>query len=153
MCEWLALLRWSGQSPGAHNCSLLNHTDSFCGGMFKPNTKFDACLWLCLFSHFECNNHTVHMITQQHLPPSLSDTVKSSLFTHAHSSPLSMADRFQGCCANQSHYINNGCTFSRQTNSYCLHFQFINMNLLFILGGLVFLSQLDAFEIHPVGCL
>ena len=33
----------------------------------------------------------VHMLTQQCLPPPLTSTVKSSLFTHAHSSPLSLA--------------------------------------------------------------
>ena len=36
--------------------------------------------------------HTVHMLTQQHLLPSLTSTVKS-LFTRAHSSPLSLAAR------------------------------------------------------------
>ena len=37
--------------------------------------------------HCECSGHTVHMLTQQRLPPPLTNTVKSSLFTHVHSSP------------------------------------------------------------------
>ena len=31
------LLWWSCQSPVAHSCSILNHLNSFCGGMFKLN--------------------------------------------------------------------------------------------------------------------
>ena len=57
--------------------------------MFKLNTKFDADSLLYLLSHFECNSHTVHRLTQWHLPPPLTSIVKSSLFTHVHSSPLS----------------------------------------------------------------
>ena len=50
--------------------------------MFKLYTKFGADSLLYLLSHFEWNGHTVHMLTQQHLPPPLTSTVKSSLFTH-----------------------------------------------------------------------
>ena len=57
--------------------------------MFKLNAKFDADSLLYLLGHFECDGHTVHMLTQQHLAPPLTSTVKSSLFTHAHSRPLS----------------------------------------------------------------
>ena len=66
-------------------------------------------------SHFECNSHTVHIFTQWHLLPPLTSTVKSSLFTHEHSSPLSLTARLYQCCTNHSCYINNGWTFSRQT--------------------------------------
>ena len=83
--------------------------------MFKLNTKFDAYSLLYLLSHSECDGHTAHMLTQQHLLPPLTSTVKLSLFTHACSSPLSLAARFHGCCANCSHCINNGWTFSGQT--------------------------------------
>ena len=82
---------WSCQSPVAHSCGLLNHLNSFHRGMFKFNTKFDADFLLYFLSYFECNSHTVHMLTQWHLLPLLTSTVKSSLFTHAHSSPLSLA--------------------------------------------------------------
>ena len=58
-----------------------------------------------------CNGHTVHMLTQQCLQPPLTSTVKSSLFTHAHASPLSLAARLHRCHANCSHYINIGWTF------------------------------------------
>ena len=46
----------------------------------------------------------------------LTSTGKSSLFIHAHSSPLSLAASLHPCQANHSHYINNGWTFSRQTS-------------------------------------
>ena len=73
--------------------SLLNHLNSFRGGTFKLNAKFDADSLLHLLSHFECDGHTVHMLTQRCLLPPLTSTVKSSLFTHAHSTPLSLAAR------------------------------------------------------------
>ena len=88
------LLWWSGRSLAAHSCSLLNHPNSFHRGMFKLKTKCDADLLLYLLSHFECDGHTVHMLTfQGHLPPPLASTAKSSLFSHVHSSSLSLAAR------------------------------------------------------------
>ena len=82
---WAGTLSWwSCQSPVAQSCSLLNHLSSFPGGLFKLNTRFDADSLLYLLSHFECDNHTVHMFTQQHLVPPLTRTVKLSLFTHVH---------------------------------------------------------------------
>ena len=59
--------------------------------MFKVNAKFDADSLLYSLSHFECMGHRVHMLTQGHLPPPLTSTVKSSLFMQVHSSPLSLA--------------------------------------------------------------
>ena len=85
--------------------SLLNHPNSFYRGMFKLNAKFIA-----LLSHFEQDSHTVHMLTQWCLPPPLTSTAKSSLFTHVHSSPLSLAARLHQSRTNCSHYINNGWT-------------------------------------------
>ena len=49
--------------------SPLNHPNSFCGGMFKLNAKFDTDSLLYSLSHFECDGHTVHMLTQRHLRP------------------------------------------------------------------------------------
>ena len=63
------LLWWSCQSPVAHSCGLLNHPNSFCGGMFKLTAKFHAEPLLYLLSHFACDGHTVHMLTQQRLHP------------------------------------------------------------------------------------
>ena len=68
--------------------------------MFKLNAKFDADLLLYLLSHFECDGHTVHRLTQWYLLPPLTSTVKSSLFMHVYSSPLSLAARLPSCCAN-----------------------------------------------------
>ena len=45
------------------------------GGMFKLNAEFDEDSLLCLLSHFECDGHTVHMLTQGCLPPQLTSTV------------------------------------------------------------------------------
>ena len=60
---------WRCQSPVAHSCSLLNHLNSFCGGLFKLKAKFDADSLLYLLSHFECDGHTVHMPIQQYTAP------------------------------------------------------------------------------------
>ena len=75
----------------AQSCGLLNHLNNVCRGMFKLNMKFEADSLLYLLSHFEFDCHTVHMLTQWRLSPPLTSTVKSSLFTHAHPSPLSLA--------------------------------------------------------------
>ena len=109
---------WSCQSPVAHSSVLLNHLNSFHGGMFKINPKFDADSLLYLLSHFECDGHTVHMLTQKHLPPPLTTTVKSSLLTRALSSPLSLAARLHQCHTNHSRCINDGWTFSGTTSIY-----------------------------------
>ena len=96
--------------------SLLSHPSSFCGGMFKLNAKFDAYSLLYSLSHFECDDHTVHTLTQWHLLSSLTSTVKSS-FTHVHSSPLFLAARLHQCNTNlYASYINNGWTFTEQTS-------------------------------------
>ena len=110
-----ALPWWSCQSPVAHSCSLLNHPNRFCRGMLKLHTKFDADLSIYLLSHFECDALTVHMFTQKCLPSPLTSTVKSSLFTDVHYSPLSLAARSHQCCTSCCHFINNGSTFSMQT--------------------------------------
>ena len=91
------------------------HPNSFHRGIFKLNAKSDADSLLYSLSHFECNGHTVHILTQWCLPSPRTSTVKSSLFMHAHSSPLSLAARLHWCCTNCSHCTNNGGSFSRQT--------------------------------------
>ena len=83
--------------------------------MFKLNEKANAGSLLYSLSHFECDGHTVHMLTQGCLPPPLTSSVKSSLFTHTHPSPLSLAARPHQCHVNCSHYINNGWSFSEQS--------------------------------------
>ena len=58
--------------------------------MLKLNKKSDADSLLYLLSRFECNGHTVHMLTQRHLPSPVTSTVKLLLFMHipAHSPGL-----------------------------------------------------------------
>ena len=107
-------------APVAHSCGLLNHQISLCGGVFKLNTKLDADSLLYSLCHFECDGHTVHMLTRWHLLVPLTSTVRSSLFTHEHS--LSLTARLHQCHANYSPYINNGWTFSGQTSYIILLF-------------------------------
>ena len=109
-CMSSVLWWWSCQLPVAQSCSLLNHLKSFLRGMFKLNAKFAAYSLLYLLSHFECYGNTVPVSIQRHLPSPLTSTVKSSLFTHVYSSPLSLAARLHPCHTNCSHYINNGRT-------------------------------------------
>ena len=96
---------------------LLNRLSSFCGGMLKLNANFDADSLFYLLSHFEHDSHTVHTITQQRLPPPLTSTVKL-LFTHVHSSPLSLAPKLHQCHTIHCWYINNGCAFFGQISLY-----------------------------------
>ena len=64
----------SCQSAVAHSCGLLNHLNSFHGGIFKLNTKLDTDSLLYSLGHFECDSHTVHTLTQR--CPSLPLTVQ-----------------------------------------------------------------------------
>ena len=64
---------WSCQSPVAHSYGLLNHPNNFYRWMFKFNEQF---YWvIALLSHFECDSHTGHRLTQQRLLPPLTSTV------------------------------------------------------------------------------
>ena len=111
---WAGMLSWwSCQSSVAHSCGFLNHLNSSPKGMFKLNATCDADSLLYVFSHFECDGHTVYMVTQGHLPPPMTSTVKLSLYILAHSSPLSLAAWLHWYCANHSNYIKNNWTFSR----------------------------------------
>ena len=62
----------------------------------------------CVLTHFECDSHRAHMFTQWGLLPPLTSSVKSSLFVHAHSSPLSLASRLHQCPANHFRYTTKG---------------------------------------------
>ena len=63
------LLWWNCQSLVVHSCGFLNHLNSFHGGMLKLTSKFDIDPLLHSLSHFECNGHTVHMLTQVSTAP------------------------------------------------------------------------------------
>ena len=77
-----------------------------------------------------CSTHSVIlnvMATQYTCPLNgvyhpLTSTVKSPLFRHVHSSPLSLASRLHWCWANCSLYINNGWAFSGQALVYSVIF-------------------------------
>ena len=125
----------AAKSPVAHSCGLLNHPNSFHRGIFKLNTKSDADSLLYSLSHFQWDNYTVHMLTQSYLLPPLTSTVKSSLFMHEHSSPLSLAARLPQHRVNYSRYINNGWTFSLTDLVYLslfpYHFSTINSHTIY----------------------
>ena len=97
--------------------------------MFKLNTNFDEDSLLYSLTHFECDGHTVHTLTQWLPLPSLTSTVKSSLFTHAHSSLFSLAVKLHWCCIKCSYYINNGWTFSGQTSYISYIFMAFNKTI------------------------
>ena len=83
------------------------------------------CRFFVLLAHFECDSHTVHTLTRYHLLLPLTSTVKSSLFTHAHSSLLSLADRLHWCNTNHSPYINNGWIFLYRHHHMCKSFSWL----------------------------
>ena len=74
MCEWVCCCDEAANHQLPIAAGLPNHLDSFCGGLFKLNAKFDADSLLRFLGHFECYGHTVHMLTQQRLPPPLTST-------------------------------------------------------------------------------
>ena len=106
-----ALLWWSCQSPVAHSCGLLNHPNSFHGGMFKLKSKFDADSFLysvilnamatqytCSLSGIYCphwlvqwSHHCSHMHIPVHSPwlPGYIDVTQNILII------LTMAGLFQ----------------------------------------------------------
>ena len=106
-----ALSWWSRQTPVARSSGLLNHLNSFHRGMVKLNAKFDANSLL----YSLILNVMTTQYTQQHLLPPLTSIAKSSLFMHAHSSPLFLAARLHWCHTNHTRSIKNGWTFSTQT--------------------------------------
>ena len=116
MHEWTCCCdEAANQSAVAYSCNLLNHPNSFHGGMFKLNAKFDAeSLFYLVILNVTATQDTCSL--DGRLLPPLISMVKSSLFTHVHSIPLSLAARLHQCRANRSRYINNGWTFSGQTS-------------------------------------
>ena len=113
---WIDTLSWwSCQSPVTHSCGLLSHPNGFQRGMFKLNAKFDVDSLLYLLSHFECDSHTVHMLTQWHVPAhrpvQWSHHCSHMSISVPSPSPLTaMLHRCHTTC----YYINNGWTFSGQ---------------------------------------
>ena len=117
--------------------------------MVKLNAKFDADLLFYSISYFDCDGSTVHMLTQQHLLPPVTSTVKLSLFTHVHSSPFSLAARLHRHHANNSCCINNCWTLSGQTSCFqikfhllaCFFFKFILLAIRIVSNYAVIIKQ------------
>ena len=109
---------WSCQSSVAHSFCLLSHLNTFHRGMFKHNAKFDSSSLLYLVILNVTATQDTCSLNWCLLRP-LTSTVKSSLFTHVHSSPLSLGARLHPCCANHSRCINNGWTFYGHPSYSC----------------------------------
>ena len=80
-----------------------------CSSSSKIWSRFVALL---AQSFWMWQSHRTHAHSTVSTAP-LTSTVKSALFTHVHSSPLSLAARLHRCRANRSHYTDNVLTFSR----------------------------------------
>ena len=121
--------------PIAHSCSFLNHLNSFLGGIFKLNTKFDADLLLysvilnATATQYTCSLNGIYcphwlVLWSRHC---------SHMCIPVPS--LWLAARLHQWSANHSLYINNGWTFSRQTLYVFLvilliqlYFKFLDLN-------------------------
>ena len=107
---------WICQSPVAHSYGLLNHLNSFCGGMFKVNTKFDAdSLFYILNVMTTQNTCSLNGIYCPHWLVQWSHH-HSCMDIPVHTWTLSLAARLHWCCTNHSCYINNCWTFFWQTS-------------------------------------
>ena len=104
----------------------------------------------CSMSSVILNATATHVLTQQHLPPSLTSSVRSSLFTHVPSSPLSLAARLHRCCGNSSCYINDGWTFSRQISNIRNPTNAQISSLYFLILPYIFLSISNFFQMLTV---
>ena len=106
---------WSCQSAVARSCGLLNHcigSVEECSSLTQNLVQIRGSTQLSHILNVTATQDTCSLscIYHLHWP------VKSSLFMHAHSSPLSLAPTLHWCHANRSHYINGGWTFSGQTS-------------------------------------
>ena len=88
---------WSIQIVSAEECSSLTQN------LMQICCSTQSCqMW---------QPHSTHTQTAGRLLPPLTSTVKSWLFMHVHSSPLSLAARLHWCRINLSCYINSGWNF------------------------------------------
>ena len=107
----IAVAFWVIQIVSAEECSSLTQN------LMQICCSTCSAIWM--------HSHTVHLLTQRCLLLPVTSTVKSSLFTHAHSSPLSLAARLRWSHTNCSHYINNGWTFLDRSWGLYTHTQLI----------------------------
>ena len=149
MHKWACCCDEVAQSPVAHG--LLNHLKSFRREMFKLNAKVWCRSSLYLFilnvlaTQYTCSLNGIYH-------PPLTSTVKSSLFTHVHSSPLSLGARLHPCCANHSRCINNGWTFYGHPSYSCwisviriffsFHYHTVSNTKDHLLYGIFFLQEI-----------
>ena len=104
---------WSCQSLVVHSCSLLNHLNSFWRGGGVCSSLMQNLMQIY------CSIHSVILNAMAR-----KDTCSLNNVYHPHwlvrwshlSSPLSLAATLLRYCANCSHYLNNGSTFSGQTS-------------------------------------
>lgn len=90
-------------------------------------------LYRSALCHFECEGTQCTCSVNSIYPPTLTRTVKSSLFPRAHPSPCSLGPGHADDHANRSCYINNGCTFpglNIHTHTHTRLFTFLTFYLL-----------------------
>ena len=103
----------SCQSPVAHSCSLQSHPNSLHRRMIS--LTWNLMQILCSIGSVTLNvmATSTHAHSGASTPP-LTSAGKWSLFSHAHSSPSSLADRLH-LCDTYCSYINNDWTHSTHT--------------------------------------
>ena len=109
------LLWWSCRPLVTHSCGLLNHLNSFLRNVQAWCSIQCRSVVLLTQSFWMRQPHSAHTHLRA-LPAPLATTVKSSLFVHVHSSPLSLAAKLHRCIANCFYYIHNGLTFPDRTH-------------------------------------
>ena len=136
------------QSPAAHSCDLLNYPSSFCRGMFKLNSKFDAdyCSTCSIILNVTATQYTCSL-SGIYCPP-LTSAGKLSVFMPPHSSPF---PSLHGCHANHSRYINNVWTLLRQTIIYNLLYIWplktnSTIHIYFVIKNLLVLGEITLFK-------
>ena len=111
---WAGVLSWqSCQSLVSHSWIMQIVSMEVCSSL-KQNLMQICCCTQSFWMRWPQGTHA-HLMASTHPRHHL---IKSSLFTHAHSSPLPLAAQLRRCCSSSSHYANNGWTFSRQTSYF-----------------------------------
>ena len=125
-----ALSWWSCQSPVAHSWWIIWIVSAEVCSSLMQNLMQICCSTCSVILNMMATQSTCLMVSTT----PLTSTVDLSLFTHVHSSPLSLAARLHRCHPNCSCYINNSWNFSSQTLYAILSKYFLIIDLNFFFG-------------------